>query len=158
RAVGALRLGSHRRPARIGDGGIRPANRPGMAAAPRLPRRAASLSHGRAGALERAASAWPAAHARPVQLRARTPRAPPRGVPRLRLGSPRVRPVAPGGAPVSGPRLRRSLDHFHRFFPWIALVLVLVGLVLALRREWPAVASLDWGASWRVLAVGAVAF
>jgi uncharacterized membrane protein YbhN (UPF0104 family) len=59
---------------------------------------------------------------------------------------------------VSRQRLKRSLDRFHRFFPWIALVLVLVGLVLALRREWPAVASLNWGACWRVLAVGAVAF
>jgi glycosyltransferase 2 family protein len=55
-------------------------------------------------------------------------------------------------------RLRPLVDRFQRFFPWIALVLVVVGIALALKREWPAVTALNWGASWRVLLIGALAF
>jgi uncharacterized membrane protein YbhN (UPF0104 family) len=50
------------------------------------------------------------------------------------------------------------IDRFQRYFPWIALVLVSVGIVLAVRREWPAVSALDWGATWRLLLIGGVAF
>jgi uncharacterized membrane protein YbhN (UPF0104 family) len=37
-------------------------------------------------------------------------------------------------------------------------VLVVVGIVLALERQWPAVEALNWGAAWRVLLIGALAF
>jgi glycosyltransferase 2 family protein len=47
---------------------------------------------------------------------------------------------------------------FHRLFPWIALVLVAAGIALAVRREWPAVSSLDWGASWHLLLIAALGF
>ena len=54
--------------------------------------------------------------------------------------------------------MKALVDRFQRFFPWIALVLVVVGIALALEREWPAVTALNWGASWRVLLIGALAF
>jgi uncharacterized membrane protein YbhN (UPF0104 family) len=54
--------------------------------------------------------------------------------------------------------VKALIDRFQRFFPWIALVLVVVGIALALKREWPAVTALNWGASWRVLLVGGLAF
>jgi uncharacterized membrane protein YbhN (UPF0104 family) len=54
--------------------------------------------------------------------------------------------------------VRALIGRFQRFFPWIALVLVVVGIALALERQWPAVKALNWGASWRVLVIGALAF
>jgi len=54
--------------------------------------------------------------------------------------------------------VKRVVDQFHRFFPWIALVLVVAGIALAVRREWPAITAMNWGATWRVLLLGAVAF
>jgi len=54
--------------------------------------------------------------------------------------------------------MKALIGRFQRFFPWIALVLVVVGIALALEREWPAVTALNWGASWRVLLIGALAF
>ena len=59
---------------------------------------------------------------------------------------------------MTTPMLKRSVDRFHRFFPWIALALVVIGIVLALRREWSAVSALDWGSTWRILLIGAIAF
>jgi glycosyltransferase 2 family protein len=54
--------------------------------------------------------------------------------------------------------VKALIERFQRFFPWIALVLVVAGIALALKREWPAVTALNWGASWRVLLIGALAF
>lgn len=59
---------------------------------------------------------------------------------------------------MTRPALKRAINQFNRFFPWIALVLVLVGIVLAVRGQWPAISEMDWGASWRVLLIGAAAF
>jgi len=59
---------------------------------------------------------------------------------------------------MTRPAAKRAIDHFNRFFPWIALVLVLVGIVLAVRGQWPAISTLDWGSTWRVLLVAATAF
>jgi uncharacterized membrane protein YbhN (UPF0104 family) len=54
--------------------------------------------------------------------------------------------------------VKRVVPLFHRYFTWIALVLVILGVAIALRSDWPAVTSMDWGRAWRALLVGAVAF
>lgn len=54
--------------------------------------------------------------------------------------------------------MKRALAWLHRNFHWIALVATLAGIGLAVRSQWEAIASLDWGNSWRVMLVSAAAF
>jgi glycosyltransferase 2 family protein len=65
--------------------------------------------------------------------------------------------VASGGL-----ALRRRLGNlwaaFNRWFPWIALVGVVIGLVLAVRSQWDAITELDWSGSWPVLLGSAALF
>ena len=46
----------------------------------------------------------------------------------------------------------------NRWFHWIALVGVAIGLVLAVRSQWPAISELDWAGSWRILLLAAALF
>jgi len=46
----------------------------------------------------------------------------------------------------------------NRWFHWIALVGVAIGLVLAVRSQWPAISDLDWAGSWRILLLAAALF
>jgi len=54
--------------------------------------------------------------------------------------------------------LARLWTWLNRWFRWIALVGVVVGLTLAVRGQWTAITSLDWAGSWRVLLVSAALF
>jgi len=56
------------------------------------------------------------------------------------------------------PALRRIWHLFGRWFPWIALVGVTIGIVLAVRGQWDAITTLDWEHAWRVVLVAAVLF
>ena len=55
-------------------------------------------------------------------------------------------------------RLRRVWSWIDRWFPWIALVGVVVGLAVAVRGQWDAISDLDWSGSWSVLLVAAAFF
>ena len=46
----------------------------------------------------------------------------------------------------------------NRWFHWIALLGVTIGLVLAVRSQWPAISELDWAGSWRILLLAAALF
>jgi uncharacterized membrane protein YbhN (UPF0104 family) len=65
--------------------------------------------------------------------------------------------VAPGGLAV-----RRALAGLwawlNRWFHWIALVGVVIGLTLAVRGQWDAITQLDWAGSWKVILASAVFF
>jgi uncharacterized membrane protein YbhN (UPF0104 family) len=54
--------------------------------------------------------------------------------------------------------LQRLWTRFNRWFPWIALAGVLVGLTLAVRSQWSAITELDWRGSWPVLLGSAALF
>ena len=54
--------------------------------------------------------------------------------------------------------MRRAWKAFDRCFPWIALVAVSAGIAVAVRSQWPAISTIDWGSSWRYLALGAMCF
>jgi uncharacterized membrane protein YbhN (UPF0104 family) len=53
---------------------------------------------------------------------------------------------------------RRVWARIDRWFPWIALVGVVVGLALAVRSQWSAITELDWAGSWTVLLASAALF
>jgi hypothetical protein len=55
-------------------------------------------------------------------------------------------------------RLRGVWSWINRWFPWIALAGVVIGLVLAVRGQWEAISELDWSGSWRVLLASAALF
>jgi hypothetical protein len=57
-----------------------------------------------------------------------------------------------------GLALKRAWALFNRWFHWIALVGVTIGLGLAVRSQWPAISELDWAGSWKAIALGAVCF
>ena len=54
--------------------------------------------------------------------------------------------------------MRRVWAWFNRWFHWIALVGVVVGLTLAVRSQWTAISELDWAGSWRVILGAAALF
>ncbi len=54
--------------------------------------------------------------------------------------------------------MRRLWGWFNRWFQWIALVGVVVGLTLAVRSQWGAIGELDWAGSWRVILMAAALF
>ena len=54
--------------------------------------------------------------------------------------------------------LRRVWSWLDRWFHWIALVGVVIGLALAVRSQWEAITGLDWAGSWRVVLQSAVLF
>lgn len=54
--------------------------------------------------------------------------------------------------------MRAFVAFFNRWFRWIALPLVMFGIALALRREAPAIAALDWRSAWRSMLAAALAF
>ena len=54
--------------------------------------------------------------------------------------------------------LRTLWAWLNRWFHWIALVGVLVGLALAVRSQWSAITELDWAGSWRILLASAALF
>ena len=56
------------------------------------------------------------------------------------------------------PGLRSFWARFNRWFPWIALVGVVVGLALAVRSQWDAITELDWAESWPTLVASAGLF
>jgi glycosyltransferase 2 family protein len=56
------------------------------------------------------------------------------------------------------PVLARLWAWLNRWFHWIALVGVLIGLALAARSQWEAITELDWAGSWRVILTSAVFF
>jgi hypothetical protein len=55
-------------------------------------------------------------------------------------------------------RLRGLWTWFNRWFPWIALIGVVLGLAIAVRSQWTAISELDWAGSWRVLLASAALF
>jgi uncharacterized membrane protein YbhN (UPF0104 family) len=55
-------------------------------------------------------------------------------------------------------RLRVVWSWIDRWFPWIALAGVVVGLVLAVRGQWDAIRNLDWDGSWQILLAAAALF
>jgi uncharacterized membrane protein YbhN (UPF0104 family) len=54
--------------------------------------------------------------------------------------------------------LRRAWSWIDRWFPWVALAGVVVGLALAVRGQWDAISELDWAGSWRILLTAAALF
>jgi glycosyltransferase 2 family protein len=52
----------------------------------------------------------------------------------------------------------RFLGRLERIVPWVALVAAPLGLLLVLRAERDAIASINWTLSWRALALGATAY
>jgi uncharacterized membrane protein YbhN (UPF0104 family) len=54
--------------------------------------------------------------------------------------------------------MRRLWAWLNRWFHWIALVGVTVGLALAVRSQWSAITELDWAGSWRVILAAAALF
>ena len=54
--------------------------------------------------------------------------------------------------------LRRLWSWLNRWFHWIALVGVVIGLALAVRSQWEAISELDWAGSWRVVLESAALF
>ena len=54
--------------------------------------------------------------------------------------------------------LRKVWAWLNRWFHWIALVGVVIGLTLAVKSQWTAIAELDWAGSWRTLLLSAVCF
>jgi glycosyltransferase 2 family protein len=54
--------------------------------------------------------------------------------------------------------LARLWAWLNRWFPWIALVGVVVGLALAVRSQWDAIVELDWEGSWPILLGSAALF
>lgn len=54
--------------------------------------------------------------------------------------------------------MKRVWAWLNRWFHWIALVGVTIGLVLAVRSQWPAISELDWAGSWRTILLGAALF
>jgi glycosyltransferase 2 family protein len=54
--------------------------------------------------------------------------------------------------------MRRLWAWFNRWFHWVALVGVVVGLTLAVRSQWTAISELDWAGSWRVILAAAALF
>src|ERR671930_2316778 len=55
-------------------------------------------------------------------------------------------------------KLRAAWSWIDRWFPWLALAGVVVGLAIAVRSQWDPITDLDWGGSWKVLLVGAGLF
>jgi uncharacterized membrane protein YbhN (UPF0104 family) len=53
---------------------------------------------------------------------------------------------------------RRAWVWINRWFAWIALVGVVVGLAIAVRSQWDAIAELDWEGSWPILLGSAALF
>jgi uncharacterized membrane protein YbhN (UPF0104 family) len=56
------------------------------------------------------------------------------------------------------PTLRAVWTWLNRWFHWIALAGVVIGLVLAVRSQWDAITELDWGGSWPILVASAGLF
>jgi hypothetical protein len=56
------------------------------------------------------------------------------------------------------PALRALWAWLNRWFAWIALAGVVVGLALAVRSQWDAITELDWAGSWPVLLGSAALF
>lgn len=54
--------------------------------------------------------------------------------------------------------MKRTWRIIDRWFPWLATLAVGVGIVIALRSQWPAISTIDWSSSWRYIAVGALCF
>ena len=54
--------------------------------------------------------------------------------------------------------MRKAWAWFNRWFHWIALVGVVVGLTLAVRSQWTAISELDWAGSWRYILAAAALF
>lgn len=54
--------------------------------------------------------------------------------------------------------MRRLWAWFNRWFHWVALVGVVIGLTLAVRSQWTAISELDWAGSWRVILAAAALF
>ena len=54
--------------------------------------------------------------------------------------------------------LARVWAWLNRWFHWIALVGVVIGLTLAVRGQWDAITHLDWAGSWKVILASAVFF
>jgi glycosyltransferase 2 family protein len=55
-------------------------------------------------------------------------------------------------------RLTRAWGWIDRWFPWVALIGVVVGLGIAVRSQWHAISELDWAGSWRIVLAGAALF
>jgi uncharacterized membrane protein YbhN (UPF0104 family) len=53
---------------------------------------------------------------------------------------------------------RKLWAWLNRWFHWIALVGVVIGLALAAKSQWPAITELDWAGSWRTLLLSSVFF
>jgi hypothetical protein len=66
--------------------------------------------------------------------------------------------------PVDGERaapvraMSAAITFLNRYFPWIALPLVTVGIALAVRREAPAFSQLEWRSAWQSILAAAFAF
>jgi hypothetical protein len=54
--------------------------------------------------------------------------------------------------------LRALWAWLNRWFAWIALVGVVIGLALAVRSQWDAISELDWAGSWPVFLASACLF
>ncbi len=54
--------------------------------------------------------------------------------------------------------MKRAWAKFQRWFNWIALAATALGVVLAVRSQWDAILGLEWGRSWQVIVIGALAF
>lgn len=54
--------------------------------------------------------------------------------------------------------MRRLWAWFNRWFHWVALVGVVIGLTLAVRSQWTAISELDWAGSWRFILAAAALF
>jgi hypothetical protein len=54
--------------------------------------------------------------------------------------------------------MRAAWKLAQRWFGWIAATATAVGVVIAVRSQWDAIVSLDWGRSWGVTVLAALAF
>ena len=54
--------------------------------------------------------------------------------------------------------LRKLWAWLNRWFHWIALVGVVIGLVIAVKSQWAAITELDWEGSWKTLLLSAICF
>lgn len=55
-------------------------------------------------------------------------------------------------------RVRAAWAWLNRWFPWLALVGVVVGLTLAVRGQWEAITELEWAGAWPILVASAGLF
>ncbi|HET9462209.1 MAG TPA: hypothetical protein VFO56_09765, partial [Gaiellaceae bacterium] len=67
------------------------------------------------------------------------------------------RRMASRGVAAKG-ALRKLWASLNRWFHWIALVGVVIGLVIAVKSQWAAITELDWEGSWKTLLLSAVCF